>query len=41
LIEAGKYVEVAFFPGRGHPISDPPARKVLFRRVTQFFLDNL
>jgi dipeptidyl-peptidase-4 len=41
LIEAGKYVEVDLFPGRGHPISDPPARKLLFRRITQFFLDNL
>jgi len=41
FIDAGKYVEVTLYPGRGHPISDPPARKVLFRRVTQFFLDNL
>ena len=41
LITAGKYVEVALYPGRGHPVSDPPARKVLFQRVTQFFLDNL
>lgn len=41
LIAKGKYAEVALFPGRGHPISDPPARIVLFRRVTQFFLDNL
>jgi dipeptidyl-peptidase-4 len=41
LIEAGKYVEVLPFPGRGHGVSDPPARRVLMRRVTQFFLDNL
>lgn len=41
LIEAGKYVEVMPFPGRGHGASDPAARKVLFSRVTQFFLDNL
>jgi dipeptidyl-peptidase-4 len=41
LIEAGKYVEVLAFPGRGHGVSDPPARKVLMQRVTQFFLDNL
>ncbi|MBZ5527774.1 MAG: S9 family peptidase [Acidobacteriia bacterium] len=41
LIANGKYAEVAFFPGRGHPVSDPPARIVLFRRITQFFLDNL
>lgn len=41
LIEAGKYVEVMAFPGRGHGVSDPAARKVLMNRVTQFFLDNL
>jgi len=41
LIEAGKYVEVLPFPGRGHGVSDPPARRVLMQRVTQFFLDNL
>lgn len=41
LIEAGKYVEVLAFPGRGHGVSDPPARRVLMQRVTQFFLENL
>jgi dipeptidyl-peptidase-4 len=41
LIEAGKYVEVLAFPGRGHGASDPVARRVLMQRVTQFFLDNL
>jgi len=41
LIKAGKYVEVISAPGRGHPISDPPARRIVFTRVTQFFLDNL
>jgi dipeptidyl-peptidase-4 len=41
LIEAGKYVEVMPFPGRGHGISDPAARRVMMKRVTQFFLDNL
>jgi dipeptidyl-peptidase-4 len=41
LIEFGKSVEVMPFPGRGHGVSDPPARKVLMNRVTQFFLDNL
>src|SRR5467141_1755122 len=41
LIEAGKYVEVMAFPGRGHGVSDLPARRVLIERVTQFFLDNL
>src|SRR5882762_6473071 len=41
LIDAGKYVEVLAFPGRGHGVSDSPARRVLMQRVTQFFLDNL
>jgi dipeptidyl-peptidase-4 len=41
LIEVGKYVEVLAFPGRGHGVSDPPARRVLMQRVTQFFIDNL
>jgi len=41
LIKAGKYVEVLTFPGRGHGVSDPPAERLLFQRVTQFFLDNL
>src|SRR6266851_3812019 len=41
LIEHEKYVEVLPFPGRGHGVSDAPARKVLMNRVTQFFLDNL
>jgi dipeptidyl-peptidase-4 len=41
MIEAGKYVEVIAIPGRGHGASDPPARRVLMNRVTQFFLDNL
>ena len=41
LIDAGKYVEVLAFPGRGHGVSDPAARKVLMQRVTQYFLDNL
>ena len=41
LIEAGKYVEVMAFPGRGHGVSDQPARSVLMQRVMQFFLDNL
>lgn len=41
LINRGVYVEVIAAPGRGHGVSDPPARKVVFNRVTQFFLDNL
>jgi dipeptidyl-peptidase-4 len=41
LIEDGKYVEVLPFPGRGHGVSDAPARRLLMERVTRFFLDNL
>jgi dipeptidyl-peptidase-4 len=41
LVEKGKYAEVLPFPGRGHGVSDPPARIVLMNRVMQFFLDNL
>src|SRR6266849_456437 len=41
LIAAGKYAEVLPFPGRGHGVSDPAAQRVLWERVTQFFLDNL
>jgi dipeptidyl-peptidase 4 len=41
LIENGKYVEVMAFPGRGHGVSDAPARRLLMERVTKFFLDSL
>jgi dipeptidyl-peptidase-4 len=41
LIDAGKFADVMAFPGRGHGVSDPPARRVLMNRVMQFFLDNL
>jgi dipeptidyl-peptidase-4 len=41
LIGDGKYVEVMAFPGRGHGVSDPPAQRILWTRVTKFFLDNL
>jgi dipeptidyl-peptidase-4 len=41
LIKNGLYVEVIAAPGRGHGVSDPPARCVVWNRVTQFFLDNL
>jgi dipeptidyl-peptidase 4 len=41
LIKAGKYVEVMSFPGRGHGVSDLPAERMLWNRVTNFFLDNL
>ena len=41
LIAAGKNVEVLPFPGRGHGVSDPPARIFLMERVTEFFQENL
>lgn len=41
LIAKGKFVEVMPFPGRGHGVSDPPARIVLMNRVTKFFVENL
>jgi dipeptidyl-peptidase-4 len=41
LIRDGEYVEVIAVPGRGHGANDPPALKVVWNRVTQFFLDNL
>ena len=41
LIEYGKYAQVMAFPGRGHGVSDPPARIILMNRVTQFFMENL
>ena len=41
LIAKGKKVEVMPFPGRGHGVSDPPARIVLMNRATKFFVDNL
>jgi dipeptidyl-peptidase-4 len=41
LIRDGKYVEVIAVPGRGHGANDPPALKLVWNRVTQFFLDNL
>jgi dipeptidyl-peptidase 4 len=42
FIAAGKYPAcVMIFPGRGHQISDRPARIQLFERITQFFLSNL
>src|SRR5882757_2646575 len=41
LIAKGKQVEVLSFPGRGHGVSDAPARIFLMNRVTQFFVENL
>ncbi len=41
LIKAGKYAEIVLYPGRGHGVGDSPARRHLFARVTQFFLEAL
>ncbi|HJZ64511.1 MAG TPA: DPP IV N-terminal domain-containing protein [Candidatus Acidoferrum sp.] len=41
LIAKGKQVEVMPFPGRGHGVSDAPARIVLMNRATKFFVENL
>src|SRR5580658_5658229 len=42
LILAGKYpANLMLFPGRGHGISDIPARIELFRGLTDFLLNNL
>jgi dipeptidyl-peptidase-4 len=41
LVRHEKYVEVMAFPGRGHGVSDPPAQRILWERVANFFLDNL
>jgi dipeptidyl-peptidase-4 len=44
LIETKRYadhVRLMIFPGRGHPISDSPARVQLFERMTAFLLKNL
>jgi len=42
FIAAGKYpVDLMIFPGRGHGITDMPARIELYKRMTQFLLDNL
>jgi dipeptidyl-peptidase 4 len=42
MIEAGKYPQILMvFPGRGHPISDPPATLDLFHHIAQFLTDNL
>ena len=40
-IAAGKAIEVMPFPGLGHGINDPAARRLMMERATQFFLDNL
>jgi dipeptidyl-peptidase 4 len=42
LIENGRYpADLMIFPGRGHPIGDPPARIQLFEGIVEFLLKNL
>ncbi len=42
LIDAGFYPDkLMVFPGRGHGISDAPARMLLTRQSMQYILDNL
>ena len=41
LVDAQKYAEFLIYAGRGHGITDPPARIHIFNRVTQFFLEHL
>lgn len=42
LIRSGHYpASLMIFPGRGHPMSDPPARIQLFGGITEFLLGNL
>jgi len=41
LVQAQKYAEFLIYAGRGHGITDPPARIHIFNRATQFFLENL
>ena len=42
MIADGKYPDnLMIFPGRGHGITDLPARVALFNRITEFLLNNL
>jgi dipeptidyl-peptidase-4 len=42
MIRAGKYPSnLIIFPGRGHGINDLPARIELYKKVTEFVLNNL
>jgi dipeptidyl-peptidase 4 len=41
FVDAQKYAEFLIYAGRGHGITDAPARIHIFNRVTQFFLENL
>jgi dipeptidyl-peptidase 4 len=42
LIDSGLYPDqLMIFPGRGHGISDAAARALMYRRITEFILNNL
>jgi dipeptidyl-peptidase-4 len=41
MVDKGKSVETLLLPDRGHTIDDLPAWKLLFGRMTEFFLKNL
>jgi dipeptidyl-peptidase 4 len=42
LIDSGLYPDqLMVFPGRGHGISDAAARVLMYRRITEFILNNL
>ncbi len=41
LLDNGKSADILLMPERGHSIDDPPARLVLFARMTDFFIKNL
>jgi dipeptidyl-peptidase-4 len=41
FVNAQKYAEFLIYAGRGHGITDAAARIHIFRRVTDFFLENL
>jgi dipeptidyl-peptidase-4 len=42
LIENGRYpADLMIFPGRGHPIGDPPARIQLFEGIVEFLEKNI
>jgi dipeptidyl-peptidase-4 len=41
MVDRGKSIETLLLPGRGHTVDDLPARKLVFSRMTEFFLKNL
>jgi len=41
LLDEGKSADILLLSDRGHRIDDPPTRRLLFTRMTEFFLKNL